>query len=253
MREKFKELVAIYGQKITISELNQKMPHWLFDEYGMNKHGTTHREPYPVFLDEEKPKLIHLPEQPFDAAFWKEATVHPDHYIQVQKKSYSVPHPYVGKKVWVKVSQNTVQIYHNEQLIKQHTVPRHGYRQTDPNDFPDNIRAALDRGLPRFLQSEAAKIGESFTHLIRNILTPHAFINLRRAQGLLSVAKLYPKELIERAARQLGPKNRISPKYFRILVEKLNAQLELETANTLPLGEETRTFIRTNDYFKHPS
>lgn len=255
VREKFKELIAVHGPMITLAELNQKMRHWLSNEYGMRKHGTTGEKPYQLFLEQEQPHLLPLPQEPFEAAYWREAKVHPDHYIQVQKKSYSVPHPYVGKTVWVKVAQNTVQIYCNEQLIKQHTVPRQGNRQTDLNDFPENLQVALDRGFPRFLQDKAAKIGPSFAHLIRGILTPHAYMNMRRAQGVLALAEEYPRELIERAARGITPAEIKSPKHFRAFVEKLRSidYEETHAGAGVPLSEETRSFVRPVDYFQHPT
>jgi transposase len=253
VRAKFKELMAVHGPRITLAELNQKMRHWLSNEYGMRTHGTTGEKPYPVFVEQEHPHLLPLPQEPFEAAYWREAKVHPDHYIQVQKKSYSVPHPYVGKTVWVKVAQHTVQIYYNEQLIKQHTVPLSGNRQTDRGDFPENLQVALDRGFPRFLQERAAKIGPSFAHLVRGILTPHAYMNMRRAQGVLTLAEAYPQELIERAARGITPVEVKSPKHFRAFVEKL-CSIENEEAYAavgLPLSEETRSFVRPADYFQH--
>ena len=77
IREKFKELTALYPS-ITLAELNQRILDWLRGDYGLTKHGTTHQMPYKVFQEEEQPKLIPLPPEPFEAAFWKEATIHPD-------------------------------------------------------------------------------------------------------------------------------------------------------------------------------
>jgi len=252
VREKFKELTAVHGSAITRAELNQKMRHWLTNDYGLRRHGTTGEKPFQVFLDEEQPHLLPLPQEPFEAAYWREAKVHPDHYIQVQKKSYSVPHPYVGKTVWVKVAQNIVQIYSNEQLIKQHTVPHRGNRQTDPKDFPENLAVAIDRGFPRYLQAEAAKIGPSFAQLVRGILTPHAYMNLRRAQGVIIIAEGYPQALVERAARGITPVEVKSPKHFRAFIEKLRSIEEEEPAE-LPLSDETRSFLRPADYYQHPT
>lgn len=96
VREKFKELTALYPT-ITLAELNQRVLLWLSDDYGLTEHGTTHQMPYRMFQDEEQPKFIPLPRDRFEAAFWKEATVHPDCYIQVKKKSYSVPYQHAGK------------------------------------------------------------------------------------------------------------------------------------------------------------
>ncbi len=250
-REKFKELTALYPG-ITPAELNKRTQEWLRDGYGMTKYGTTYRMPYPVFMGEEQPQLIPLPRDEFEPAFWKEATVHPDCYIQVKKKSYSVPFQYVGKKVWVKVSNNIVHIYYNEALIKEHLVLTKGYRKTDLIDFPDNLAAAVDKGLPRHLQIEAGKIGPQFRSLIKSVLNPNAFLNLRRAQGIVSVAKSYPTELVEQVAATLITQPfQFTPKYFKASIEKL-VELEYQSQE-IPLSEETRTFVRDPEYFNHTS
>lgn len=237
-----------------IPELNEKILHWLQNGYGMRLHGTTGCKPYSVFLEEEKPALLPLPQDPFEIAFWKEATVHPDCYIQVMKKSYSVPYTYVGKKLWVKVTHNTVQVYCNELLIKQHVIPLKGNRQTDRKDFPENLQVALDRDFPRFLQDKAATIGPSFAHLVRGILTPHAYMNMRRAQGVITLAEAYPRELIERAARGITPAEIKSPKHFRAFVEKLRCMEEADSrSQPPPMSDETRSYLRSINYYNHQS
>lgn len=250
-REKFKELTALHPT-ITLAELNQRIQNWLREDYGMTKHGTTHQMPYKVFQEEEQPKLIPLPREQFEPAFWKEATVHPDCYIQVNKKSYSVPYQYAGKKVWVKVSNNIVHVFYNDQLIKEHMVLTKGYRKTDKLDFPDNLAASVDKGLPLYLQTEAGKIGLQFQSLVRSVLTPHAFINLRRAQGIVSIAKSYPAELVEHVAATLATQPvAFTPKYFKASIEKL-VELEYQSQE-IPLSDETKTFVRDPEYFNHTS
>ncbi len=85
-----------------------------------------------TFRDREQPQLKPLPPQPFDIAQWKQAKVHPDHYIQFNNKAYSVPP---------------------------------GYRQTDVNDFPPNVQAMLNKGLPLLLQQKATAIGPPAEYL----------------------------------------------------------------------------------------
>ncbi len=257
-REKFKELIAIYPT-ITLLELNTRTLDWLKNGYGMTKHGTTHEMPFVKFRDQEQPKLIPLPKASFEAALWKEATVHPDCYIQVNKKSYSVPYQYTGKKVWAKVTSDTVQVFYNERLIKEHVIPARGNRKTDLNDFPENLQAALNKGIPRYLQNEASTIGASLHNLIRTILTPHAFMNMRRAQGIVEVAKKYPAELVEEAASNLLSSihsNRraehgsyFSPKYFQSSIEKLIESKK--EPQQLDISNETKSFVRDIGYFDH--
>ena len=249
IREQFKKLVSI-NPHITLDEANAAIKKWIITEYGTRKHGTTNQKPYPLFTETERPLLSSLPIEPYEAALWKEATVHPDHYIQVNKKAYSIPHPYVGKKVWVKVTHNLVQVYYDDQLIKQHPVAL-GFRQTDFNDFPDNVRHALDTGMAKYLCDKATCIGVNFEKLVRSILTPHAFLNLRRAQGIISLANNYPTEIIEQAAETaLANFCSITPKLFKALVENLH-QRHTENNSQLSLSDETCSFVRDMEYFLH--
>ena len=249
IREQFKKLAAI-NPHITIDEANAAIKKWIITEYGTKKHGTTNQKPYLLFTETEQPLLSPLPIEPYEAALWKEATVHPDHYIQVNKKAYSIPHPYVGKKVWVKVTHNLVQVYYNDQLIKQHPIAQ-GFRQTDFNDFPDNVRHALDTGMPAYLCDKAACIGVNFEKLVRSTLSPHAFLNLRRAQGIISLANNYPTEIIEQAAEVALTNFRyITPKLFKALIKNLQ-QRNIENNSQLSLSDETSSFVRDMEYFLH--
>lgn len=249
IREQFKKLIAL-NPHIALIEANNSIKDWLVNDYGRKKHGTTHQEPFLLFTETEQPLLRRLPLEPYEAALWKEAIVHPDHYIQVNKKAYSIPHLYVGKKVWVKVTHNLVQVYFNERLIKQHAVPN-GFRQTDLNDFPDNVRHALDRGMPAYLCNKAAEIGVSFEKLVRSILSPHAFINLRKAQGIVSLAQKYPNEIIENASEiALSLYRCVSPKIFKSIIENIQ-QKKTEQMGQLSLSEETSGFVRDMEYFLH--
>lgn len=251
IREKFKEL-SVLSPRATLGELNEKILCWLREGYGMRVHGTTGCKPYAVFIEEEQGALLALPEEPFETAFWREATVHPDCYIQVLRKSYSVPYPYVGEKLWVKVTHNTVQIYSKEVLIKQHVIPLKGNRQTDQKDFPENFQTVLDRGFPKYLQDEAAKIGPRFAGLVRGILTPHAHMNLRRAQGVLAAAKAFTPKLVEDACTDISPASVFSPKHFKAFLGKMRLMEEAERHNTpLPMSDETRSFLRTINYYNH--
>jgi transposase len=246
IREQFRKLIAL-NPPITIDEANIAINTWLRHEYGKRKHGTTHQEPFTLFTQIEQPMLLPLPLEPYEAALWKEATVHPDHYIQVDKKAYSIPHPYVGKKVWVKVTHTLVQVYYNDQLIKQHLIGT-GYRHTDFNDFPDNVRHALDTGMAAYLCEKAALVGKNFETLIRTILSIHAFINLRKAQGIVALIRQYPTEIIEQASEtavKLCPS--LSPKLFKSLLEKL--QYRTDDTKQLSLSDETQSFIRDKNYF----
>jgi transposase len=245
VREQFRKIKAL-NNNITIAESNKSILDWLTETYGKRTHGTTGLKPYEEFISVEKNTLQPLALEPFEAAYWKEAAVHPDHYIQVKKKSYSVPHAYVGKKVWVKVTHNLVSMFYEDKLIKEHSIPN-GYRQTDLNDFPENMQSALNSGLPYAIRKNAGAICQEFGELIDKILSPHAYINMRKAQGILYVANKYPKDIVALASRAALDNYRyLSPKIFKAIIEKL---IEPKEDEQLDISNETNSFVRGMDYF----
>jgi transposase len=248
VRQQFRKLLAL-NPAIDIARLNSQIKKWFAEEYGQREHGTTRLKPFCVFVDKEQPALKPLPAEPFEMAQWKEATVHPDHYIQFNKKAYSVPHAYVGKKVWVKATDKILQIFYLDGLIKQHIITG-SYRHTDFDDFPENVQAALDDGLPLILQRRAEETGQNFARLIRTVLKPHAFMNMRKAQGLLALAEKYQSRLIEKAACIVLENHlSVTPKLFKHVLEKIQQQ-NLQN-NQPPLSQQSLQFVRQADYFSH--
>ena len=54
---------------------------WLINTYGQRVHGTTGLKPYEEFSSTERAVLQPLALEEFEAAYWKEAAVHPDHHV----------------------------------------------------------------------------------------------------------------------------------------------------------------------------
>jgi len=249
-RQKFRQMLALCPD-LTLEQINRQGRQWCCGEYGHRVHGTTQLQPYPTFLELEKPALTPLPARPFEVPVWKEATVHPDHYIQFNKKTYSVPTAYIGKKVWVKASNRIVQVYYDHELVCQHTITDR-YRHTHMAHFPENIQAALDEGIPKALRKKARLVGPYFGQLIDSVLQPHAFINMRKAQGILGLAKKYDHALIEHIAQiMLQEQLTATPQNMKKLLE--NYMKERSVNQTIPISSQTRSFIRTNSYFVHHS
>jgi transposase len=249
VRNQFRKMLAL-NEKLDISQANRNIKRWLIDDYGQKCHGTTQQKPYHVFIAKEQPLLKSLPHEPFCIPRWKEVTVHADHYVQFNKKAYSVPHAYIGKKLWLRNVNKIIQIFHQELLIKQHVVTEN-YRHTDWNDFPENVKAALDEGLPLFLQQKARRVGPLFQQLVRRTLQPHAFLNLRKAQGLIGMMDKWDHALIEKAAAySLEHTIRVTPKNFKQLLHAFVEQQE-QAQMSLPMSPQTTEFVRDMAYFIH--
>lgn len=248
IREEFTKMLVL-NPSLRLSEANYKIKDWLINEYGKRKHGTTQLQPFDFFKEVESPCLISLPVDAYEISEWKQAKVHPDCFIQVNKKSYSVPYQYVGKTLDVKAKSKMVEIYYKEELIKQHLIPKNN-RQTDYDDFPENVGKALDGNLPSYLLRESEKIsGNNLRELIEKLLRPHAFINLRRAQGIIAIARGYSRDIVEKAAAvSLSELTSYHPKEFKKIIIRLLAEQE-ENTSPLRLSEMTMQFVRAMNYF----
>jgi transposase len=240
--------VMVLNPGASLAELNRGIKHWAVDEYGQKKHGTTHEKPAVVFAERERPALKALPSEPFEIAEWKQATVHPDHYIQFKGKPYSIPTAYVGKTVWIRASGHILQVFFRERLIKQCAITS-AYRHTDYNDFPKNMQAVLDTStVHRSLLKRAQEIGPNFHSLVHELLTVHAFINLRRAQGLLRVAEETDPLIVERAAHFIKEQRmNVTHRELRRLVTKLSG--DIFEQQSLPFSDDSREFVRDINYF----
>jgi hypothetical protein len=107
------------------------------------------------------------------------------------------------------------------------------------------MQSAMDSGLPLKLRVDASKICDELGMLIDKILSPHAYINMRKAQGILSVATKHPVDAVSRASRDaLCNYKRITPKIFLSLIETEPVKEE-----QIIISEETSGFIREMDYF----
>lgn len=73
-----------------------------------------------IFEAEEKDSLLPLPILQYKSYEEKEATVWRDFHIQFDCAFYSVPVQYVGRKVTVKATNDTVRIYDKDKLIAEH-------------------------------------------------------------------------------------------------------------------------------------
>jgi len=98
------------------------------------------------------------------------------------------------------------------------------------------------------LLDKAAKTSPHFGQLIKAVLEPHAFINLRKAQGLVADADRFPVDIIEEAAQMiLAQRLSITNKTFKVVLQKL--QSEKQSKTVISISEKTLRFIRPMDYF----
>ncbi len=188
-RELFRRLKNIYPH-YRLNQLNREALKWCRDEYGKKEHGTTHIAPIEAFNEMEQRRLRKLPLKRFEVPVWKGVQVHPDQFFNFEKKRYSLPREYVGKTVWVRKVDPVITVFYDYKVIRKYVIPNISYSYVK-EDFPEVLREMMDGGYPKYLLEKARNYGVAAYLLIKSILSPHAYLNARRAQGVLEVFKKY--------------------------------------------------------------
>ena len=164
---------------------------WCEREYGMRRHGTTHRLPREHFEAEEQAALRPAPTAPYDIPLWATPKVARDQHAQVASALYSLPTRLVGKTVTVRADSATVRFYQGAVLVKTHPRMAAGQRSTDPTDFPQEKSAYAFRDV-EFLKRQAAYHGPAIGRFAQALLEgPLPWTRMRRVYALLGLAKRY--------------------------------------------------------------
>ena len=121
---------------------------------------------------EEKPLLAPLPATRFELSDWKTATVQFNYHISVDGMLYSVPYEYIKKKVDVKVTDTTIEIFYNHNRIASHRrlKGRSGQYSTITEHMPEDHQKYLEWNGDRF-RKWAERIGINTYTAVNAILT----------------------------------------------------------------------------------
>ena len=153
-----------------------------------------------LFLEDEKPLLAPLPASRFELSDWKTATVQFNYHISVDGMLYSVPYEYIKKKVDVKVTDTTIEIFYNHNRIASHSrlKGRPGKYSTVTEHMPEDHQKYLEWNGDRF-RKWADSIGINTSKVVDAILTSGRIEqqSYRSCMGLLKLAEKYSPEKLE--------------------------------------------------------
>ncbi|MGE3773346.1 MAG: IS21 family transposase [Gammaproteobacteria bacterium] len=184
-----------------LADLNAQVRVWVMKEAGVRCHGTTRVAPLRLFTLEQG-ALQPLPAVAPDLGAWHPVTVHRDCHVQFERVLYSVPFTLVGKRLWLRATDNAVAVYEDYRHLVTHVRGLHpGQRRTVRDHLPPQAQAffAHDR---EWCQHQAARIGPACTQLITRLLEDRIVERLRAAQGILRLIKPYGPARLELACER---------------------------------------------------
>lgn len=158
-----------------------------------------------LFRDEELPLLTKLPAAPYELAEWKQATVQYNYHISVDRMLYSIPFEYIGRKVDVRITDKTIEVFYNHNRIASHCrlYGRPGQYSTIVEHMPEDHQQYLEWNGDRF-RKWAEKIGNNTYKVIDAILTSSRVEqqNYRSCIGILKLADKYSVERLETSCQK---------------------------------------------------
>ena len=235
----------------SLVDANAQLQRWVLQTAGNRVHGTTFEKPLTRFAEREKPLLQRLPDVPPQIAVWARAKLHGDCHVRFEKVRYSAPFRLVHRNLWLKVTDNTVKIFHDLKLVAVHgRLFRPGSRSTVDEHLPPEALAYKMRD-PQWCLRQAEAIGPHCLRLIRQLFAHRVLDNLRAAQGTIAMSKKFGAARLEAACRRAVFYG--DPRY-RAVKSILNQGLDQEplpdTGNVIQLPETyTRSgrFLRPGD------
>ena len=172
---------------------------WCLEVAGRRLHGTTGEQPLLAFQAREQPALIPLPPQPWERISWCTAKVHADCHLQADGARYSVPYPFVGQTLDVRLGRATVEVYAEATLVATHPRRTSG-RATRLEHYPAAGQAFLRQTPPACLR-QAQALGEATHTLVAALLASETHQQLREAQAILRLADEYGGVRLDRACQ----------------------------------------------------
>ena len=214
---------ALKGKRFnSLDELNDYLARWNRTIARLRIHGTTRKQVYTHFLEVEKPQLKPLPPERFALFEIGTRTVHPDGHIQVEDAFYSVPYMLVGEEVKVQWDEHLVRVYARGRSVAVHSRRPAGAFATRQEHRPAH-KPAREEAYVAGLLSKAELIGPNALQWAKTACDARGVRAYRLIQGMLSLARTFPRERIEWACRLTLEKQIFRYKILRRLLEREKA------------------------------
>jgi len=184
------------------NDLDNQLRYWLDNICNQRIHGTIRKIPKEVFESEEKPKLKPLPIEEFKMPSVGSRKVYHDCHVFIDYSYYSVPFEYVGKEVDIDISKELVRIFYQTKEIAVHPrLQEKGKFQTNVNHYPKYKRFS-NTEYQEMYQTKMADIGPYAEQIFFIVIQKHPQDWYRAIQGILSLIKSYPKEIVDLACKR---------------------------------------------------
>lgn len=164
------------------------------EELDLVVHGTTRQRPIDLFA-EERPYLTPLPAGRFVSTREQFRGVSWDCLISFDGNRYSVPHPYAGKSVWVRVSRGKYLLVLDMrgQVVATHELCREKGRTILNQEHYEGLKRAAPRTRALLEKAFLDRFPDQ-AEFLEKLYAQQKLNPAYHLRGILELASLYPKE-----------------------------------------------------------
>ncbi len=235
----------------SFTELNRVL-HEKLEEYNARPFQKLEGCRRSLFEEVDRPALRPLPATRYEFAQWRQATVHVDYHVEVDKHRYSVPYRLVKEKVDVRSTQSVVEVFFKGKRVAAH--PRSfqkGRFTTVKEHMPKSHREYADWTPERIIRW-GRKCGEHVAQLLEQLIAerPHPYQGFRACLGILRLGKHYGNQRLDAACRRaLAIKSLGYKSIESILRQGLDQKPLPEQPSQSPAVQHAN--VRGADYYNH--
>ncbi len=180
-------------------DLRRRLHDWQENTCNSRVHGTTRKVPREAFNSEERPLLKALPARDFEMVEGGKRKVYHDCHIFVKRNYYSVPFKYVKEDVEIELSEKLLRVYYNNRQIAIHPrLSGEGNFSTIKSHYP-KYKICSGTEYREKYQARMSDIGKYAEQIFFAITAQRPKDWNRSVQGILSLLKKYPKEVVNSA------------------------------------------------------
>lgn len=212
---------------IDLEQAQQAASSWCARTAGMRLHGTIAARPLEVFLRDEAPALLPVPEA-YDMPIFTTVKVHRDFHVEIGKALYSLPEQYLGEHLDARADRELVKLYRRGVLVKTHPRQPPGGRSTDRDDLPEHKAGYALRDLTRLIGTCAGHGPNIGIYAERLLDDPLPWTRMRAVYRLLGLVRRYGPDPVEAACDRALQLDVVS-------VTKIASILERATEHTTPV------------------
>jgi len=235
----------------SLAEINEAI--WeLLDRINNRKFKAIDATRRELFERLDKPALRPLPLTRYVYGEWKKATVNIDYHVTIDRHNYSVHYHFARKKVDVRVTALTVEVFLSNKRIASHlrSYEVGGYT-TCPEHMPESHKRYLEWTPSRIIKW-AAVTGPATAELVKQVLArrPHPEQGFRSCLGIINLSRKFGATRVEAAAkRALAIRSYSYMSVKSILERNLDSQPIHKQLELVPIPSHAN--IRGRDYYRN--